>query len=249
MISSLRILALFALLFQGFGPARANETVTVFAAASLREALTEVAETYATPVSISFGGSGAMARQVQQGAPADLVILANPDWMDVLEKGGLLLPQTRRDLLRNTLVLIGPAGAAPLPDPDADTLLARLDGQRLAMGQHGAVPAGTYGKAWLETIGAWEALLPHLAETADVRAALSFVALGEAPLGIVYGTDAAAEPRVSVLWTVPGKRHPPIVYPVAAVTEKGLPLLEVLSSPEAAAIFARHGFVPEGAEH
>ncbi|MDW4497067.1 molybdate ABC transporter substrate-binding protein [Sulfitobacter sp. D35] len=243
MFDARRLLAILLLVFTCPGASSGAPALTVFAAASLRGALDEVAGSYEAPVAISYGGSGAMARQVQQGAPADLVILADGRWMDLLEQDGRLVPGTRRDLLGNTLVLIGAAGVVPMPDPDAERLLDRLDGGRLAMGRHDAVPAGGYAKAWLEAIGAWPALKPHLAETADVRGALAFVALGEAPLGVVYATDAMAEPRVKVVWHIPEETHPPILYPVAAITAQGSGFLDHLATPEAAAIFTRHGFV------
>ncbi|XDA96950.1 molybdate ABC transporter substrate-binding protein [Sulfitobacter sp. LCG007] len=239
------LLAFLSLLLQPAG--RAEAQLTVFAAASLREALDEAGAASGLDPVMSYAGSGAIARQIAQGAPADVVFLANAQWMDWLGNEGLLLPGTRRDLLGNALVLIGPAGSAPLPDPDAGMLLERLDGGRLAMGERVSVPAGSYAKAWLDRIGAWETVVPHLAETADVRGALAFVALGEAPLGIVYATDAVAEPRVGVLWTVPEDQYPAILYPAAAVTEAGRDFLDFLASPRAAAIFRRHGFRTLGA--
>nr|WP_309501562.1 molybdate ABC transporter substrate-binding protein [uncultured Roseovarius sp.] len=228
-------------------PARAEERVLVFAAASLQGALQEVIEGYPGHAVASYGGSGAMARQVALGAPADVVLLANSAWMDWLQENGHLRSETRRDLLGNTLVLVGPVNSAPLPVIDAQTLIARLAGQRLALGQTEAVPAGIYARAWMEHAGLWEALRPHLAETENVRAALVLVALGEAPLGAVYATDAAAEPRVKILYSVPQEAHPPIVYPVAAVTARGDAFAAYLHSPEAQRIFRAHGFTLPGA--
>lgn len=242
LVSGLAALALLVGL-----PARADTPVTIFAAASLRGALEAVlGDAHPAPVTVSYGGSGTMARQVAQGAPADLVILASPDWMDWLETHAPLLPGSRRDLLSNTLVLVGPKGAAALPDPDAVALLAALGDGRLAMGQRDAVPAGSYARAWLTHIGAWDALQPHLAETDNVRAALALVALGEAPLGVVYDSDALAEPGVDVLWAIPGDQHPAILYPAAAITPRGAALLATLSSPGAATTFARFGFTAAG---
>ncbi|WP_240310348.1 molybdate ABC transporter substrate-binding protein [Pseudosulfitobacter sp. DSM 107133] len=217
------------------------QDVTVFAAASLRGALDEVAALSSDTVAISYGGSGAMARQVAQGAPADVVVLANPQWMDWLQEQGSVGPDTAAPLLTNTLVLIGHTGPA-LSDPDATALLARLGDQRLAIGQRQSVPAGIYARAWLEQIGAWDALEPHLAEVENVRAALALVARGDAPLGVVYGSDALAEPKVSVLWQIPEDQHPPITYPAAALTPAGAAFMDTLRSPQAAGIFSKYGF-------
>ncbi len=215
--------------------------VTVFAAASLRGALDEVAALSGDNVAISYGGSGAIARQVAQGAPADVVILANPQWMDWLQDQGVVAADAAAPLLTNTLVVIGHSGPE-MSNPDSAALLARLDGRRMAIGQRQAVPAGIYARAWLEHIDAWDALEPHLAEVENVRVALALVARGDAPLGVVYGSDAVAEPKVSVLWHIPSEQHPPITYPAAALTPAGVRFMTILRSPEAAAIFARHGF-------
>lgn len=223
-------------------PAQADRALTVFAAASLREALDAVAQIYDAPVAVSYGGSGAVARQVAQGAPADVIILAHPRWMDWLEDRGLIVSGTRFDLLSNRLVLIGPKGAPVLTDPTPERLLARLGDRRLAMGQRDAVPAGLYAAAWLRAIDAWDRLQPHLAETENVRAALALVSRREAPLGLVYASDALADPDVSVVYAVPDAQHPPIVYPVAAVTARADDFLAHLRSPAAVAIFVRHGF-------
>lgn len=221
-------------------PALARD-LTVFAAASLRGALDEVAALSDTSVAISYGGSGAMARQVAQGAPADVVVLANPQWMVWLQDQGIVAADLPVTLLTNTLVLIGHDGPA-LPDPDADTLLDRLGDRRLAMGQRQSVPAGIYARAWLEHIGAWDRLVPHLAEVENVRAALALVARGDAPLGVVYGSDALAEPNVTVLWQIPDDQHPPITYPAAALSSEGAQFMDILRSPQAAGIFKKYGF-------
>ncbi len=224
-------------MFFTVGATRAAD-ITVFAAASLRGALDEIAQTTAQDVAIAYGGSGQMARQLALGAPADVVILAHPRWMEWLQDQGLV---TNADtLLTNRLVLIGANG--PPFDPDPDTLTARLDGGRLAMGQRDAVPAGLYARAWLQTIDAWDTLEPHLAETENVRAALALVARGEAPLGIVYASDARAEPRVQVLHDIPATDHPAIRYPMAVLTPQGADFATLLQSQGATAIFAAHGF-------
>ena len=226
---------------------RAEPPITVFAAASLRGALDEATAGYPEPVAISYGGSGLMARQLANGAPADLVILANPQWIDWLAQRGAILPDSRIDLLRNRLVVVGPKDAPALDSPTAETLLTALNDGRLAIGQRDSVPAGIYAKAWLEHIGAWSALAPHLAETDNVRAALALVSRGEAPLGIVYASDALADPSVDVVWQVPEDQHPKIIYPAAAVTERGRTLLDQLQRHDAIAAYVKYGFhLPEG---
>lgn len=223
--------------------ARAEGQVTVFAAASLRDALDDITALYPGEVTVSPGGSGLLARQIAQGAPADVALLANTDWMDWLEQQGAVDPASRVALLGNALVLIAPAGTPDLDRSDADALLARLDGGRMAIGQTEGVPAGMYGRAWLEASGMWDALKPQLAETDNVRAALALVALGEAPLGVVYATDAAAEPDVRVVYRVPERMHDPIIYPAAALTDAGAPFMAFLQGGEARAVFEAHGFL------
>ncbi|PWE27978.1 molybdate ABC transporter substrate-binding protein [Pararhodobacter marinus] len=231
------------------------QTITVFAAASLADALTEAAARYedetGTEATLAFAGSSALARQIQQGAPADLFISANTDWMDTLAAEGLIASETRIDLLGNSLVLIAPAPAEPIT-PDALDLPALLGNGRLAMALLDAVPAGIYGQAALESLGQWEAVQGQVAQGDNVRAALAFVATGAAPLGIVYGTDAAAEPRVSVVMTFPEGSYPAIRYPAAVTADAAQPeavgaFLDWLASAPAQAIFARHGFSRPGA--
>jgi molybdate transport system substrate-binding protein len=230
--------------------AQADGPVTVFAAASLKTALDDIAARFAetgVKTRISYGGSSTLARQIQYGAPADLFLSANAEWMDRLEVEGLIEPGTRRDLLTNRLVLI----AAPDVDdeiviaPGFD-LLGLLGDRRLAMALVDAVPAGLYGRAALQHLGVWEALSDRVAQADNVRAALMLVATGEAPFGIVYATDAEADPRVRVVGTFPEDSHPPIIYPVALVTGRATPdasaLLAYLRGPEAAAILHSHGF-------
>ena len=237
------LFALLALLAPIALPAQA-QPVTVFAAASLRGALTEIAETYQDGATLSFGGSGTLARQVAAGAPVDVVVFAHLDWIQWLAARDLILPHSLRQVAGGRLVLIGGADAAPLPAPNGATLLAALNGGRLAIGQRDGVPAGIYAREWLQHISAWDALLPHLAETDNVRAALALVAQGAAPLGGVYASDAVAEARVTVLYAIPDDTHSPIRYPAAAVTEAGRAFVALLSTPQAAAIFAKHGFAP-----
>ena len=193
-----------------------------------------------------------MARQIEFGAPADVFVSANTAWMDRLEDGGRLVAGSRRELLGNRLVIVAPDGAEKLPEtrgrPDLASALGR-DG-RLAVALTDAVPVGIYGEAALRTMGLWGQVRERLAETDNARAALALVATGAAPLGLVYATDAAAEPRVVVLSRIDPRAHPRIVYPAAAVAggdEAGAAeFLDHLTRPEAQAVFARHGFLPPG---
>lgn len=221
------------------------EPVTVFAAASLGSALDEVAQGFGGEVVLSYAGSSALARQVQLGAPADLVILANTDWMDLLQRDGLIAVGTRIDLLGNRLVLAGPAGARPIEiGPDLD-LPGMLGEGRLAMALVEAVPAGIYGKAALESLGLWGDVQARVAQTDNVRAALALISVGQVPLGVVYATDAMADPRVAILGEFPQSSHSPIRYPVAAVAgraARSADFLAYLTGPEARAVFVAHGF-------
>lgn len=233
-------------------PATAGgQTVTVFAAASLKNALEEIAERFRMEtghgVRMSFAGTSALARQIEQGAPADIFISANPDWMDHLEAAGLVDPTSRFDLVGNSLVLIAHGrDAEPVelgPTLDLSGLLGK---GRLAMALVEAVPAGIYGKAALQSLGLWQGVEPKVVQTDNVRAALALVALGEAGLGIVYATDAAAEDRVRVIATFPSDSHSAIVYPVAAVAARPNPLsdsfLAFLRGSAARTVFERQGF-------
>lgn len=222
--------------------------VTVFAAASLKTALDEIAADYTartgTGITLSYGGSPALARQIESGAPADIFVSASTDWMDDLAAKALIQPETRRDLLGNTLILIGPAGAAPAP---LDRLPALLEGGKLSMAFVDSVPAGQYGKAALQSLGLWATVEASIVQSENVRAALQLVALGEAHYGIVYASDAVAEPRVSVVATFPSLSHQAIIFPAAlTVTARdgAAAFLDHLSSPEAAAVFVANGFLP-----
>lgn len=225
--------------------------VVVFAAASLSDALSTVARAWegetGQGAALSFASSAVLARQIMQGAPADIYISASTDWMDAVEGAGDLRPGTRRDLLGNRLVLIAHGRDAPplRLDPPPD-LVALLQGGRLSMALVESVPAGIYGRAALGALGLWEAVAPHVAQSDNVRAALAFVARGEAPLGIVYATDAAAEARVSIVATFPGDSHPPIILPAAIAAQSESPhaeaFLDFLSSAPARAIWQDYGF-------
>lgn len=225
---------------------RQAETVTVFAAASLTDALTEIAADYEREegihIRLSFGASGAVARQVQAGAPADVVILADSEWMDRLGAAGRLT-ERRTDLLRNHLVVIAPTQAADRPDPFA--VLA--EGGRLAIGDPESVPAGGYARTWLQTSGRWETVKDRVVFGADVRAVRAFVARGEAMLGVVYRSDVIGRTDIRIVVEAPATEQPAIVYPAAQVIgggRKASAFLDYLVTPAAAAVFRRHGFEP-----
>jgi molybdate transport system substrate-binding protein len=253
---SLGVFALFvtALAFAPLAPARAQDRppLLVFAAASMKNALDEVANAWTKrsgiAVRTSYAASSALAKQIEQGAPADLFISADRDWMDYVEAKKLVRAGTRHDLLGNALVLIVPKDAAIRSvDVTADFPLARLLGDgRLAVAGTATVPAGKYAKAALIKLGAWDSVEKRLAEAENVRAALAYVARGEAPLGIVYATDAAAEPSVKIVGRFPDGSHPPIVYPMAIPAESRHAAAEALrhylAGPEARPMFERHGF-------
>lgn len=225
----------------------------VLAAASLQEALGDAAAAWTArghpaPV-LSFAGSSALARQIEAGAPADLFLSADEEWMDHVAQRGLLRPGTRVSFLANRLVLIAPA-ASPLrlAIRPGFPLAGALGAGRLAMADPDSVPAGKYGKAALTSLGVWSAVAPRVARAENVRAALALVERGEAPLGIVYATDARASAKVRVVGVFPATLHPPITYPLARLSTSTSPDAEgfrrFLLSPAGKAIFARRGFVP-----
>jgi len=200
-------------------PFAAAETITVFAAASLKEALDAAAKPFEAAtgnrVAISYAASSALARQIEAGAPATLFIGADLDWVDYVEKRGLTVPGTRRNLLGNDLVLVAPAAsAAAVRIAPGFDLAAALSGGRLALANPDSVPAGKYAKAALTRLGAWQGVEAHVAPAENVRAALALVSRGEAPLGIVYRTDAMADKGVRVVGAFPEASHPPIIYPM-----------------------------------
>lgn len=229
----------------------AADELTVFAAASMKNAMDEVSlqwtEQTGHELAVSLAGSSALARQIQQGAPADVFISANPGWMDTLEADALIVADTRFDFLANSLVLIASGSdAAPVEIAPGFDLAGMLGEGRLSMAMVDAVPAGIYGKAALTSLGVWETVEPRIAQADNVRAALAFVSTGEAPLGIVYATDAVADDNVTVVATFPEDSHPPIIYPAAAVSASDNPLneefLTFLRSDSARAAFERQGF-------
>ncbi len=193
----------------------ADAPLTVFAAASLKESMDEAARAYEAasgqPVRVSYAASSVLARQIEQGAPADVFVSADLEWMDELQGKALVDADTRSELLGNTLVLIAPAASRSPPVALQQGLdLRPLLGERgrIALGMVDSVPAGKYARAGFQSLGLWEALAPRVAGVENVRAALMLVARGEAPLGVVYGSDARAEPRVRVLATFPAGSHP-----------------------------------------
>ena len=231
--------------------ARAGGVITVFAAASLQESLTAAGAVFTarsgTSVRFSFGASSAIARQISQGAPADVILTADEEWMDWLAGKSLIVPASRRRLLSNQLVLIAPAGArTTLKIRPGMPLAKALGAGRLAVADTTAVPAGRYARASLTALGVWGSVADRLLPGENVRAALAYVSRGEAPLGIVYATDARAEPKVKIVGVFPESSHPPIVYPGALTAASrnagGAAFLRFLQGAQARAIFKRYGF-------
>ena len=229
----------------------APEPILVFAAASLQGSLDDVATAWTKRsgqvVKISYAGSAALAKQIAQGAPADVFVSADEQWMDTLQAQGAIDRATRFDLVGNRLVLVAPADGGPRNVALTPRgLSAALGNGRLAMAETTTVPAGRYGRAALTALNLWTTVSAHLAESDNVRGALAFVARGEAPLGIVYATDARAEPRARVVATFPARTHPRIVYPAARVrtadARRSADFLAYLRRREAQVAFARAGF-------
>lgn len=231
-------------------PSVADEVV-VFAAASLRNAMDEVAAVFSNEtghkVVLSYAGSGLLAKQIIAGAPADIYVSANPQWMDEVGKAGLIVEGMRTDLLGNKLVLIAHGkNAAPVEISAATDLLGLLGGGKLAMALVDSVPAGQYGKSALQSLGLWDKVADHVAQGDNVRSALALVSTGEAPFGIVYATDAVVDDKVSVVGEFPVESYPPIIYPAAvlatAIDDADRQLYRALSGETAKQIFERHGF-------
>ena len=243
-----------ALMATGFAqlPARAQSTdLVIFAAASLKNALDEVntqwqKETGKKAV-ISYAASSALAKQIEQGAPARVFISADLDWMDYLAGKSLIKADTRANLLGNRIVLIAPKDKAPAVDIKTGFDLAKVLGEgRLSMANVESVPAGKYGKAALEKLGVWPSVSSRIAQAENVRAALLLVSRGEAPAGIVYQTDAAADPNVKIIGTFPEDSHPPIIYPIALTAGASHPdasaFLAYIRSAKAKPVFEAQGF-------
>jgi molybdate transport system substrate-binding protein len=235
-------------------PARAQD-LTVFAAASLTDALHDVAQAWeargGARLRFNFAASSTLARQMQQGAVANLFASADQQWMDWASQQGLIVNATRRTLLGNDLVLVMPRDRLrPLQLTKGVDLLALLGpGGRLATGDPANVPVGIYARQALMALGLWDAIAPRLAPAEDARSALLLVERGEAPLGIVYSTDAAVAPNVAVAGTFPADTHVPIAYPFAVARAGDTPaaraLLDYLAGPEAAVLFRKRGFTTE----
>ena len=248
---ALRALWLTLLLCVWAGPAAA-ERVVVLAAASTAHVIDAVIGEFETGpddrVVASYAGTSALARQIESGAPADIFLAANAAWMDHVEALGLIEPESRQVLAGNRLAFVsGDGRIAPFEPSEKLDLDALLAGGRLAMGNPDHVPAGIYARQALEALGLWPAARERLAPAADVRAALALVARGEAPLGIVYATDAIRVPDIRVVATIPPALHEPIVYPVARIvgSESSLAarFFAFLTGPEGRAAFARAGFI------
>jgi len=224
--------------------------VTVFGAASLSDALNEIAKAYqqqsGKTVAVSLAASSALAKQIEASGGADIFISADEDWMGYLDRKGLIAHASRKDLLGNRLVLIESADAAGTVAiaPHFD-LAGALKGGKLSVADPDSVPAGKYGKEALTRLGVWDSVSGNLARAENVRVALAYVARGEAPLGIVYETDAKAEPKVKVAGVFPEDSHAPILYPEALTRDAGpdaAAFLAYLSSPAARAVFIKDGF-------
>jgi molybdate transport system substrate-binding protein len=224
-------------------------TVMVFAAASLTESLQEIAAAYekqsGDKIVFNFAASGTLARQIEEGAPADIFISADEAKADALEKKGLLVKETRKSLLGNSLVIVTPPVSTAIQSP-ADLTNAAV--KRVALGDTKIVPAGTYAKVYLEKSGLWAGLEPKVVPCENVRAVLAAVESGNVDAGVVYKTDAAISKKVKVAFEVPAADGPKISYPAALVANAPQPdaakkFLECLTGSEADAVFARHGFI------
>jgi len=231
------------------------QTVTVFAAASLTVGMKDavalwVKDGHPAPI-MSFGSSSTLARQIDQGAPANVFASADQRWMDELANKNLIVPQTRRDVLGNDLVLIVPASHPVKVDikPGFDLLGLLGPNGRLAVGDPAHVPVGLYAKQALERLGLWDEVSPHIAAAADVRAGMLLVERGEAPAGIVYGTDAAVSDKVAVAGVFPASSHDPVTYPFAIIkagdTPEARAFLDFLSGPQVRPIWIKRGFKVE----
>ncbi len=228
----------------------APRPILIFGAASVTNVLDELAASYSkregVEIKTSYAASSVLAKQLEAGAPADIFISADQEWMDYAAKKAVIKPDSRFNLVANTLVLIAGINNGAVIDlkPGVDLKIA-LAGQKLAMADPNSVPAGRYGKAALIALGGWDLVASSVAPADNVRTALAYVARGETPLGVVYGTDAKSDPKVRVVATFPANTHPPIVYP-AALTVQAQPaaekFLKYLQSPEAQTAFVKAGF-------
>jgi len=239
--------------FSGAAPAqeRKKPELLVFAAASLTNALTELSSAWetrsGTTVKVSLAASSVLARQIEAGGSADVFISADQEWMDYLATRALIDKTSRRDLVGNRLVLIAPADSRiELTVAPGFKLAAALGSGRLSTGDPDTVPAGRYARSALVSLGAWDEVVDKLVRAENVRAALTYVSRGEAPLGIVYATDATIDSNVRVVTTFPDNTHAPITYPAAATTgarPEAAAYLAFLGSPDAVPVWKRHGFL------
>lgn len=229
---------------------RESQRIVVFAAASLADVLHEIGQAFeretGTPVRLSFAASSALARQIESGAPADAYVSAHLEWMDHLERKALIERETRRHVAGNELVLIASASSHATLDIEPGFALADALGRgRLAIADPASVPAGRYARAALTALGVWSQVESRLVPAQDVRSALAHVSRGEAPLGIVYRTDARVDGGVRIVDVFPAATHPPIVYAAAAVRggrPAGRTFVSFLAGASARAILSRHGF-------
>lgn len=233
-------------------PARAEQPLTVFAAASMREAMEEIGTAFTeesgTNVLFSFAGTGTLARQIEAGAPADAFVSADAEWMDYVVERQAVVVGSVREFASNRLVLLAPAGSSQLK-PGASDLPVRLEGERLAIADPETVPAGRYGKAALQALGLWDRVSSHLAPMDNVRIVLAAVARGDVPFGLVYRTDAVVAPDALVVYEFPEDRHPRIRY-LAAQTVNGSHahtnrFLQFLAGPVAQEILHSSGFLTD----
>jgi molybdate transport system substrate-binding protein len=235
--------------------ARAADSLTVFAAASLTDAMEEIVDSHrretGDAVRLSVASSSTLARQIEAGAPADIFVSANERWMDYLEDRQLIASGTRLSPVRNRLVIVATGGFGTPPGQPSDVLASLQPGQHLAIGDPDHVPAGIYARDALRTLGLWSSLESRLARADNVRAALALVARGEAPLGIVYATDAAIAPDVAIIATFPADSHAPIRYPFAITRgnddARSRALLARLTGDAAMQVYIKYGFIPDGA--
>ncbi|SBV96815.1 molybdate transporter subunit; periplasmic-binding component of ABC superfamily [uncultured delta proteobacterium] len=234
--------------------ARAAEPeIVVFAAASTTSAVTAIGDLYKAgglgSIKTSFASSSTLAKQIEQGAPADVFLSADIEWMDYLDAKGLVAKNTRRDLLRNKIALIVPKTSTAgdfVISKDTNLLFLLGKNGRLAVGDPAHVPVGRYGKKALENLGLWDSLKDRIAPMKDVRAGLALVEQGEAPLGLVYASDVAASDKVRIIGSFPKGSHPDVICPAAAVAGNQVDaagkFIAFLQTPEAKAIFKKYGF-------
>ncbi|MEP3045191.1 MAG: molybdate ABC transporter substrate-binding protein [Roseibium sp.] len=247
-----RIFAAFLFCLTTISSAFADKPLTVFAASSLSEAMEKIGQAFeeetGTKVIFSFAGTGTLARQVEAGAPADIFVAADAEWMDYLVENGAVRPGTATMIASNALVLIGPKDTQSI-ELTSDALLAALDGARLAIADPDTVPAGRYGKAALEHLKLWSDVETRLAPMENVRVTLASVARGDTPIGLVYATDAAIEPKVAVVTEIPTGSHSRIEYPATITEVSSHPdaeaFLTYLTDPKAQNVLRSLGFVAD----